>query len=142
MQLTDKCDKQQFIFTFGKHVLLRKPVCNPFARIYFGDWVPKILTFSPWKMPNMTKYNATQNRRIKLQCRLFFGDETNHTAFFTWVYLQSTTTFYECCKTAKLAVILLQSDVKYEAKIISRRSKGVNSFTGWTTGAAWHIMTV
>ena len=61
MQLTDKCDKQQFIFTFGNHVLLSKPVCNPFTLRYFGDWVPKILTFSPWKMPNMTEYNATQN---------------------------------------------------------------------------------
>ena len=39
----------------GNHVLLRKPVCNPFAHIYFGDWVPKILTFSPWKMPIIVK---------------------------------------------------------------------------------------
>ena len=29
--------------------------------VYFWDWVTKILSFSPWKMPNMTEYNATQN---------------------------------------------------------------------------------
>ena len=34
----------EWVFTFGNHAPLRKPVCNPFACRHFGDWVPKILT--------------------------------------------------------------------------------------------------
>ena len=42
MQLSNKWDKQQFIFTFGNYELLKGPV-NPLARRYFWDWVPKYL---------------------------------------------------------------------------------------------------
>ena len=61
MQLSNKCDKQQFIFTFGNHKPLKGPVCNPFSHRYFGDQVPKKTTFSQRKLPNMTEYSATQN---------------------------------------------------------------------------------
>ena len=33
----------------------------PFTRTYFGDWVPKIPTFSPQIARSDFEYNATQN---------------------------------------------------------------------------------
>ena len=66
MQLSNKRDKQQYIFTFGNNEPLKGPVCNPFSRRFFGDRVPKILLFSLQKLPNMTKYKATQNSMVRL----------------------------------------------------------------------------
>ena len=74
-----------FIFTFGNQILLRKPVCNPFTHRYFGDWIPKILTCSPWKMPKMTEYNATQNKWPTKNQTQSVGNQTENVQSKYWL---------------------------------------------------------
>ena len=66
------------IFIFGNHEPLKRPACNPFTCRYFGDWDLKISTFSPWNLPNITKYNATQNKcAFKILLDLTTGMQMN-----------------------------------------------------------------